>query len=60
MLMYIFKAVCHHSVPYLIELNCIYHVLTKLNKKVSGYDQEIPQSHTSDQPTAPSGRAIEH
>ena len=26
-------------------------------KKVSEYDQEIPQSHTADQPTAPCGRA---
>ena len=25
--------------------------------KVSEYDQEIPQSHTADQPTAPWGRA---
>ena len=24
-----------------------------LNPKVSEYDQEIPQSHTADQPTAP-------
>ena len=27
---------------------------------VSEYDQEIPQSHTEDQPTAPWGRATEH
>ena len=29
-------------------------------KKVSEYDQEIPQSHTADQPTAPRGRVTEH
>ena len=28
-------------------------------KKVSEYDQEIPQSHSADQPTAPLGRATE-
>ena len=30
------------------------------HKKVSEYDQEIPQSHTADQPTAPWGRATKH
>ena len=30
-----------------------------LNEK-SEYDQEIPQSHTADQPTASWGRATEH
>ena len=29
-------------------------------QKVSEYDQEIPQTHTADQPTAPLGRATEH
>ena len=29
-------------------------------KKASEYDQEIPQSHTVDQPTASRGRATEH
>ena len=29
-------------------------------EKVSEYDQEISQSHTADQPTAPRGRATEH
>ena len=29
-------------------------------KKVSEYDQKIPQSHTADQPTAPRGRATRH
>ena len=28
--------------------------------KVSEYDQEIPQSHTADRPTAPWGRATDH
>ena len=28
--------------------------------KVSEYEQEIPQSNTADQPTAPRGRATEH
>ena len=30
------------------------------SKKVSEYDQEIPHSHTADQPPAPLGRATEH
>ena len=30
---------------------CIYAISPK--KKASEYDQEIPQSHTADQPTAP-------
>ena len=34
--------------------------LTILNQKVSKYDQERPQSHTADQPTAPLGRATEY
>ena len=29
-------------------------------KKVSEYDQKIPQSHTADQPTARWGRATRH
>ena len=29
-------------------------------KKVIGYDQETPQSHTADQPMAPRGRVTEH
>ena len=28
-------------------------------QKVSEYDQELPQSHTADKPTAPLGRATE-
>ena len=28
-------------------------------QKVSKFDQEIPQSHTTDQPTAPQGRVKE-
>ena len=35
-------------------------ILQGLLQKVSEYDQEIPQSHTADQPTAPVGRATEH
>ena len=31
-----------------------------LYQKVSEYDQEIPHSHTADQPTTPLGRATEH
>ena len=30
------------------------------NQKVSEYDQELPQSQTADQPTAPRGRVTEH
>ena len=33
---------------------------TEESQKVSEYDQEIPQSHTVDRPTAPRGRAVEH
>ena len=29
-------------------------------KKACQYDQEMPQSHTADQPTAPWGRATDH
>ena len=29
-------------------------------KKVSEYDQEIPQTHTADQPMTPRGRVTEH
>ena len=36
------------------------HNMTVLYPKVSEYDQEIPQSHTADQPMAPRGRATEH
>ena len=31
--------------------------MAQMSKKESEYDQEIPQSHTADQPTAPWGRA---
>ena len=31
----------------------------QMTQKVSEYDQEIPQSHTSDQTTARRGRATE-
>ena len=34
-------------------------ILTRI-QNVSENDQEISQSHTADQPTAPRGRAIEH
>ena len=33
---------------------------TDVKYKVSEYDQEIPQSHTADQPAAPWWRAAEH
>ena len=36
-------------------------IVVKIGKvKVLEYDQEIPQSHTADQPMALSGRATEH
>ena len=31
-----------------------------IEKIASEYDQEIPQSHTADQPMAPQGNATEH
>ena len=37
--------------------NILLHLFCPLN---SEYDQDIPQSHTADQPTAPQGRATEH
>ena len=48
----------------IIDTRGIYHyqyifILTHI-QNVSENDQEIPQSHTADQPTAPRGRAIEH
>ena len=36
-------------------LNCTYRF-----QKVSEYDKEMPKSHTTDQPTAPRERDIEH
>ena len=33
---------------------------TKTHKKACEYDLEISQSHTTDQPTAPQGRATEN
>ena len=33
------------------------HFLARKRQKVNEYDQEIPQLHTADQPTAPRGRA---
>ena len=33
-----------------------YHLYEKIRK----FDQEIPQSQTADEPTAPRGRATEH
>ena len=35
-------------------------VLKNITQLSTEYDQEIPQSHTADQPTAPRGRATEH
>ena len=31
-----------------------------MKQKVSEYAQQMPQSHTEDQPTAPRGRDTEH
>ena len=36
------------------------HLCWCIQQKVSDYDQEIPQSHTADQHTAPRERATEH
>ena len=36
---------------------CVYIYSTSLNKKVSEYDQEIPQSQTSDKPIVLRGSA---
>ena len=36
------------------------HFEGEIRQKLSEYDQEIPQLHTADQPTAPRGRASEH
>ena len=38
----------------------LYRHFTNQFTKVSEYDQGIPQSHTTDQPTAPRGRVTEH
>ena len=50
------------SVEHLKYLKCMCCDMPKgkNNHKVSEYDQEIPQSHTADQPTALSRRATEH
>ena len=34
-------------------VNCCGHSLRYLKEKVGEYDQEMPQSHTAAQPTAP-------
>ena len=34
--------------------------VVRMQQNVSEYDQEIQQSHTADQPTAPRGGATEH
>ena len=36
-----------------VHVRDLLQVYLNICKKVSEYDQEIPQSHTSDQPTAP-------
>ena len=47
---------------YILFVICIQHHLqtVDLSKKVSEYDQEIPQSHTAGQPMVPGGKATEH
>ena len=42
---------------HIFQLNPYFRV--RFNKKVSEYDQELPRSHTADQPTAPRGRVTE-
>ena len=39
------------------KTSCTYFCLSLTAKKVSEYDQEIPQSQTADNPVAPRGRA---
>ena len=41
-------------------LNSIIYVNVKSNEKVSVYEQEIPQSHTEDQPLEPQGRVTDY
>ena len=51
-----------HPDGYIVTYLCRTILLLKaadLFRKVSVYDQEIPQSHTADQATAPRGRATE-
>ena len=44
-----------------MNIEMIYRRMTqKYNQKVSDYGQEIPQSHTADQPAAPWDRVTEH
>ena len=47
---------CYHpTLPLNVLSPTIAKVWIQTYKKVSDYDQEIPQSHTADQPTAPRG-----
>ena len=50
------------QIPSRSELGCrpVQMISGKLYSQKSEYDQEIPKSHTADQPTAPRGKATEH
>ena len=57
-----FKLTCvpvHRKNEYLTRKD-ISPVMQQENQKVSEYDQEMQQPHTTDQPTARSGRSKEH
>ena len=41
------------------NVTCDVNVRIKITKKVSEYDQEIPQLQTADNPVAPRGRAAQ-
>ena len=43
----------------ILTQNSAYHLQTADQKTASEYDQEIPQSHTAEQPALPRGRATE-
>ena len=42
------------------ERVCLKTISQVVSEKISEYEQEISQSHTTDQPMAPQGKAIEH
>ena len=52
-------SVCTRAHRLMDVLNLYLSEVSDVSKIVSGYDQEIPQSQTADNPVAPRGRAAQ-
>ena len=48
------------NLPERVKSRLVIKILTPYHEKASEYDQEMPQSQTTDQPMAPRGRDTEH